>query len=557
MKRLYIGIALLLTITVVAQTAGDTLRREVIIEKDFTPIVRDASKINTLPEVEELTVTKQSISYSDWVAPTTLQSTGAWVPPAGFEASTKSNERKGYLDFAIGTHWNIIGNAGYRILQTEKDQLNVWFQHRSTNGTVSYNQKLPDYSRKRHMRQLSEQLLADYSHSFKNIDLGVQTGYRYNSFNYYGLRSSSLSTPLTTGQHLHRFFLKGDIASTDTHLGMYYKASLAYYRMGFGRGYMQGEPGVGENDWRADFLLSAPFDSTRSIKVEGELAYLNYTQKHAPSTNYAMLSLSPRYQWRNERMALSVGLRADISFNQGAIFRFAPNVRFDWEITSGVDFYAQLTGGKTLNTWRKVSGYTLYFNPSELLPNTYTPIDFSLGFRTNLLPGFSWGISGGYDWSSNALFFLPGIDESGLLTGVAQAVGINAHAIKTSVEASYRYGTKVEAKAQIDYCYRIAYGKAISYDRPRWAGSLTARYLPLNPLAIELGYQFATDRSFAPLTPSKLKDKHLVHLKGSYQFNSQFSLYGVIDNMFNCKYDILYGMPAQGICFMAGFDFKF
>mgnify|MGYP001509238158 CR=1 FL=1 len=35
-----------------AQVRSDSLRREVTIEKDFTPIVRDASKINTLPEVE-------------------------------------------------------------------------------------------------------------------------------------------------------------------------------------------------------------------------------------------------------------------------------------------------------------------------------------------------------------------------------------------------------------------------------------------------------------------------------------------------------------------------
>ncbi len=557
MKQLYIGFALLFPATLMAQTAGDTLRREVTIEKDFAPIVRDASKINTLPEIEELTVTKQAIAYSDWTVPATVEPVGTWIPPVGL-STVSSEAKRGYLDVAMGNYWNVVGNVGYRILQSDRNRLNVWAQYRSTNGTVFYNQSLPDYPDKGNMRQLSDQAVIDYSHSFKRLDWDVQGGYRHDVFNYYGLKSSLLSTPLTSNQQIYRFFLKSDVISTIPNRGMDYRASLAYYRMDFLRGYEEGTPGIAENEWAADFTLTAPIDSRQAVSLDGEFTFLNYSQKGVSPFNYAMLSLSPRYNWHNDRMKLTAGVRADISFNEGTVFRFAPKVDFDWHITSGIDLYAILTGGKTLNTWRRMSGYTLYFNPSQRVPNTYTPVDFSLGVRTNLLPGFSLTLSGGYDLSYNALFALPG-EENTLLTGMARIAGIDAHAIKASAKASYRYGTMVEAEAQVDYCYRIAMEQkeAISYDCPRWAGSLSATYRPLTPLAIEAGYRLAIGRDFTPVGLGKLGNMHRVHLKATYQIIPQLSLYALGDNLLNCKYDVLYGMPAQGIRFMAGIDFKF
>ena len=190
------------------------MRREVTIEKDFTPIVRDASKINTLPEVEAPTVTRQSIQYSDWTVPAPLEARAVLLPPGGFGDPVRENLKRGYFDFGLGNYWNMAGNAGYRILQSEKDQLGVWWQHRSTCGTVDYNQQLPGYESSRTMRQLEERVVADYRHSFEKLDLGIRGGYRYDSFNYYGLRFPGVQGIASPGQEINRFFLKSRIASS-------------------------------------------------------------------------------------------------------------------------------------------------------------------------------------------------------------------------------------------------------------------------------------------------------------------------------------------------------
>ena len=460
------------------------------------------------------------------------------------------------MDFGIGNYLNMVGNAGYRILQNDKDKLGVWLQHRSTCGTVDYNQSLTeDYPDSKKMHRLEERVVADYLHSFGKLDLGISGGYRYDSFNYYGLRYTGLTGISSPNQEINRFFLKSHIASTAGESDLLYKVSLAYYRYGYHRGYLQGEKGAAENLVNADFTLSAPIDRRSSISLDGSFDYVGYSRLQS-AANYGMISLNPRYDWRNEHVAFAVGVKADVSFNNGTILRFSPDVRFDWTIVPDVQFYTAFTGGKKLNTWRSVSAYTLYFNPSAQVDNTYVPLDASLGIRINALPGFSIGLSGGYEICKKALFLLPE-DLDGKFTGVSRFWGIDANALKAELDVSYRYGTKLEASAKVGYHrWKTADGgEAISYNRPQWEGGANIRYMPVRPFTLEAGYEFAAGREYSNL--GKLSDIHLVHLKASYAFTSWFSLYGLTDNVLNRKYDILYGMPAQGINFMFGVDLKF
>ena len=72
-----------------AQVRSDSLRREVTIEKDFTPIVRDESNSKTWPEDEAPTVTRQSIRYSDGPGPAPLEPCAVWLAPGGFVEKTE------------------------------------------------------------------------------------------------------------------------------------------------------------------------------------------------------------------------------------------------------------------------------------------------------------------------------------------------------------------------------------------------------------------------------------------------------------------------------------
>lgn len=69
MKTRYIP-ALFLSLTLFGATAQTdnkkSLQRAVTIEKEFTPIVQDASKINSIPEMEVSASERPDIKYTEW-----------------------------------------------------------------------------------------------------------------------------------------------------------------------------------------------------------------------------------------------------------------------------------------------------------------------------------------------------------------------------------------------------------------------------------------------------------------------------------------------------------
>lgn len=109
-------------IAMAQENNDESLKREVTIEKEFTPIVNDASKINTLPEIDNPVVTKPSILYSDWAVPMTTGPILQILPSGNFGAQPSINPKQSYMNFAMGNYLNTAANAGFRIFDSEADQ---------------------------------------------------------------------------------------------------------------------------------------------------------------------------------------------------------------------------------------------------------------------------------------------------------------------------------------------------------------------------------------------------------------------------------------------------
>ena len=115
-------------------TKEKNLNREMTLEREYDPSVQDASKVNTLPVVKEPEVRKIPIDYSNYTIAADPQKEISLLPSGNIMTQMDYNKRRGYFNFGMGTRMNINGDLGYHILSTEKDQLNLWYSHRSTNG---------------------------------------------------------------------------------------------------------------------------------------------------------------------------------------------------------------------------------------------------------------------------------------------------------------------------------------------------------------------------------------------------------------------------------------
>ena len=114
------------------------LEREMTLEREYDPSVQDASKVNTLPVIKEPTVKKMPIDYAGFTVPADPEKEISLLPSGNIMTDILYTKRRGYFNFGAGTYLNLNGDLGYHILSTDKDQLNIWFSHRSTNGKVKY-----------------------------------------------------------------------------------------------------------------------------------------------------------------------------------------------------------------------------------------------------------------------------------------------------------------------------------------------------------------------------------------------------------------------------------
>ncbi len=72
MRKIYFTIIILsLSSGIFAQTQDSLLRRQMELERDFTPSLFDADKINSLPALHEPAVQKANTNYSTWAGRTT------------------------------------------------------------------------------------------------------------------------------------------------------------------------------------------------------------------------------------------------------------------------------------------------------------------------------------------------------------------------------------------------------------------------------------------------------------------------------------------------------
>lgn len=573
MKKINIFITLLLSsFSVIAQeNNNESLKREVTIEKEFTPIVNDASKINTLPEIDNPVVTKPSILYSDWAVPMTTGPILQILPSGNFGAQPSINPKQSYVNLAMGNYFNAAANAGFRIFDSKTDQLGVWYQHSSTNGKLRYLENDQKVSQRRNDNIVN----ISYKHTFEKLSWKIGGAYRNNAFNYYGMPlipeimdiiPESMKTFKTTNQQrVQQYAIHTGIESQPNEK-LNYGFSIGYngYKSKLGFLY-EDKNGLTENHIETRFNLSAPFNNDYAIGLDAEMNNLIYSQD---LYNYTVIRLNPHFDITKKNLKFSAGLNADISFNDGTTFRFAPDVNMEWEFEKAFFLYTTLEGGKELNTMNRMSVRSIYANPSQPAVNSYTPADWTVGLRSNYLTNFNVNLYTGIKTSTNALFdYRTLIAYNGILSrDVISFFAADAYAWKVGFDINYKYKDRVQA--QINWVHNEWHardGKRKIYSAlPINEWNLGLDINATKHLTFDLDIYLANGRGYWNIietdlksdvpysTFGKMKNTFNVNLGASYRFNDSVHLLLQANNIFAQHYNLYYGMPAQRFNIMAG-----
>lgn len=562
MKRFTLSLSILFASLAMCAQENDSLQREVTIVRDFTPIVRDADKINTLPPVSSPVFNQRQVKYSyDAISSeVSTHASSVNIPYPGSDSIVRNSQR-GYFNFDMGSYLAIAANAGYRILDTKHDHLNVAAQFTSFNWDIPVNShtlQTPPADTRQTFYDIRAGL--GYAHIFdNNLTFSLRGAYRYIDFNYYG----AMGTPGALGahpfQHVNNFFAEAQVDNSEAHsydyemwrvVGGYkqyananalYSASPSYEHHAYLRGAYSR---LLDNDWRIGGEIDANY-----LQYSGLLGSINPVAT-ADTRHIVMARLLPYVEWNKGRMSFRGGVKIDISAGDGAVFRFAPDIHFNWEFVENYFLFANINGGKRLHTWSEMSQHCLYSDPSMRIPSTYSPLDGQLGVRMKVIPELSVTLYGGYEAAFGALF--QHVDSA------AQALqwrSLDATCLKAGVRFDANITQYVTLTAYAAYRHWQHDGQSISYNRPRWEANARATAHPNEQFDIALEYAMQLGRDFGSM--GKLNDIHNLQALVKYRPNDWLSISLHGNNLLNIRYDYYYGMPAPGIQIMGGVGLKF
>lgn len=568
MKRLCFILAIFTALAVQAQDS-DTLRHEVVIIKDYVPTVREAEKINTMPPISTPSFTRSAVkyNYNALSAPVPTFATNVNLPYSRLDEEL-GRQYKGYADLSMGAYMTMAANAGYQILHTKNNLLNVGLQFTSLNWDIPVNSTAA-----KTIEEATRQTYYDarvglnYAHIFNNdITASVQGAYRFLSFNYYGVAGNApFFYPSHPFQQANNFYIEATVDNKEAQDYDYeHWSATAGYSLYTNHNGAYIPHASNEHhayaDVNYDYMLNSHWRIGGSIDID----YLQYNgvigaSAHADNITYDiipntqslfMMRLLPHIAWDKDKMHFDAGVKIDISAHDGTVARFAPDINFKWEFIDNYFVYAAINGGKKLHTWNDVSQYCIYFDPSKRIPSTYTPLDANLGFHLHFIPEFTLSAFGGYEYSVDALFQRVGYSSQALTWQK-----IDASCIKAGVRVDANIGEYVTIGADATYRLWKHDGHVISYNRPRWEGNARIIVHPIEKLDIEVGYNAQLNRDYGVY--GKLNDIHNLNASATYRLFDWISIFAQGNNLLNRHHDYYYGMPAPRIQGMLGVGLKF
>ncbi|MCD7848671.1 MAG: TonB-dependent receptor [Parabacteroides sp.] len=554
------------------KTKEKDLNREMTLEREYDPTVQDASKVNTLPVIKEPVVKKMPIDYATFTIPTEPEKEISLLPSGNIMTDIQYNKRRGYFNFGGGTYLNLNGDLGYHILSTDKDKLNIWFSHRSTNGKVKYIDT--DFDKVK--AKLNDNMGGlNFKHAFEKMSLDIGIKYGYSAFNYYGL---PIVNPVSSATlDLEKFdretnqvnqTIQGKIGiESKEDAPVSYMLDLGYTNFSHKYAWSKDQDGPTEQTFDVKFDLNARFGGEQRIGLGGNVEYFNYNlptmggQEYLEFENHAEATLSPYYKVAGDSWNLKLGTNVMFVTGDNSKFMASPNIAADVEVADKTQLYLVAGGKLYSNSMYDMSLVNRYINPTmELLPSR-NYLDGTVGIRSGVAPGFWFDVFGGYKITKNEVFFVPNLtpEEGSFASTCIIAMQTNAKHAFGGVNLKYSYQQLVDINLKGVYNNWNVDILGAAYGKPEMELTAGVSVHPISQVTASLDYYLATGRKTLSWTSEneKMKNINELNLTGSYTLNDTFDLHLNLNNVLFQKYELYYGYPLQSFSAMIGVNINF
>ena len=509
-----------------------TLQQSMVVERDFSPIVRDANKIDQQPKQEEIAIRKSATRYADWLAPTATSSE-VGVMPAGQVIAT-DNPESGFIKFSAGNYINADLSAGvsYKDFFAELNgfatQGDLDLPYAIFSPTSSGTEKGQLSSGTWENRMMNGDVKLGIDHIFLNSSR-VRAYICASGRNYNMMNMKLLPAAMVDPDFINDNDFLYDISSLNEN-----------------------------NKQKAGRLGAGVIYDVNNLSLDIQY-YRDAEDLFGTSEN--SIRLGGKYGWYdNDEWNFVASLNLGMQFGEENTFVFLPEIEYSrFGSTSLSRFYVNAKAG--------VSRYELYDllsvmpMASNLMDNgkETTLFDVTLGYENNDNGSFHYGAYIGAALISDLL-------DAEMSDTFAQLVQDDEFEFKAGAYMDYEYSKYFKTKAGVKFS-----------SNPRFGGeklNVGLHFLsnPSSKLSLDLGFDGGIDRKMVYCTnyvesaDDKLKryetDVDLgnildLNFRADYQLMDNLNIFINGKNLLNNEYQMWAGVPAQKINIHAGFKWRF
>lgn len=606
MKTLYKSVFVIalgiVSLTATAQK-DSTLIRQVLLERDYNPTLQDASKVNTQPSIYSPVIKAKELKFVSTVPQITLTNNKLGsAAPSDINTGVDFSKKRGYLVLGAGNNSNLEGAFGYRLVNGNRDRLDVFATHSSTSANVDYiNADLYTMDEAK-AKYSASKINLKYQHMFDPSVLWFDASFYNTSYNYYGnpfisesvaLSPAAYPFDLDSRQNVDVFSIGAGLKSSDRNQGILkYKGGVRYQNFKSKYGIYTNEDGPkgGQLDLDADFYTE--FGSDRSIGVKGFIMNQSFSGKSETLENafhgFTNITATPYIKFQGGNWDADLGVNVSGMLDAKTKFMASPNVKAAIHINDVNTFYGEVTGGVNNNTYLDILQENRYVNPIARVEYSKTLFDARLGFRSGVVSGFEFDIFAGYKKTDkDHLYLAQSLYDPSSSTYIPDAltwgnVGTPLYAnigtghvgglLKTKLIPYTDLSAKITAyfydvkyvNGNVTLIDKDLYSEKKAWGRPTFTAELCADIKPIDKLTFSLNYLYAGGRKtvyssyMIPVQEViKMKDINELNFRGEYQVTDWLSVNARVNNILFQKYELQYGYALQGFNVLGGLSFKF
>ena len=587
----------LLAALVALNAAGQTLSKEITVDKDVVPQEREASRMVLTPKLVLPAIQQKSLKWTDRGVVAPVSPTVAVLPPAAYASSVEPSPYRGYVMAGYFPTFQLGVSAGYKIVNTQKTGLNAWLQYdgSSVKRTAPYG--IPGDKITYNTEDVRVGL--DGSHTFGDIGtLSGRASYGFSSFNFPTLVSKGFTQKVN----------RADVdLGWQSQLGAFdYSIGLGYSYFGFSKVKEELMELSSRNNNVFTLSLGARYALSESWTVGADVDFTNVGLSDASglfawttgdvtdsdwfhqggfnneSCDYSMTELHPYLRWKNDNFAVKAGVGIQIAGGDCGSNRVRTDLRIDWTPSSFFGLWAQLNDRRVdMQTLGDRYDRNRYMSQYCSTCPMWDKWHVEGGMIVGPFQGASIEVWGGFGKVNS--YFAPTVglfddidDEDITPWSLYRDMG---YVFPIAGFRDVHYG------AALNYDYRDVASLRVSWegapqeydegnisaiDRARSVFAVRLGVHPIKPLDVWASYTVRSGRclySVEPVSPDifmpykytkiSLGNAASLDLGTTWRFSDRFNVWLTVENLLNRKWQIVYGIPNKGITGLAGVSFRF